>query len=95
MAKKRHKKIIDTRWIDTDKNDGKGNPNIRSRLVAKDFKGNSGIRFDLFASTPPLEALKILLAKTASRQKRQDDDADPKCLAYFHGLCAGHTSTPP
>ena len=35
-------------------------PEYRSRLVAKDFKLDK--RNDLFAATPPLEALKILIS---------------------------------
>ena len=37
---------------------------IRSRLVAKEIEGND--RPDLFAATPPLEALKLLIYFTAS-----------------------------
>ena len=46
-------KIVDTRWIDTDKGD-ETRPNYRSRLVGKEF--NTGAEDGLFASTPPLEA---------------------------------------
>ena len=43
-------KIVDTRWIDTDKGD-KQNPKYRSRIVGKEF--NTGQEDGLFASTPP------------------------------------------
>ena len=46
---------VSVRWVDTNKGrDGK--LEIRSRLVARDFKGNDKGRDDLFAETPPLEA---------------------------------------
>ena len=50
---------IGTRWVDVNKGDD-GKPEYRSRLVAKEIKTNK--REDLFAATPPLEALKILLS---------------------------------
>ena len=50
---------IQTRWLDINKGD-KVHPDYRSRLVAKDFKKDR--RMDLFAATPPLEALKMLLS---------------------------------
>ena len=57
-------KIIDTRWIDINKGD-KQRPNYRSRLVAKEF--NDGTQPDgLFAATPPLEALRLLLSEAAT-----------------------------
>ena len=56
---------------------------IRSRLVAKEIKVNEPL--DLFAATPPLEALKILLSFTTS------EIHSGRCLmhndvsrAYFH-----------
>ena len=54
------------RWIDTNKGSGE-KPNYRSRLVAKDFRGNEPDREDLFAAIPPLEAKKILFAQSAIR----------------------------
>ena len=36
-------------------------PNYRSRWVGMEFKVNDG-RDDLFAATPPIEALKALIA---------------------------------
>ena len=40
------------------------NPNIRSRLVAKDFKTEN--MPELFAGTPPLEALRIICSEAAT-----------------------------
>ena len=44
---------------------------IRSRLVARDFKGKHNDRDDLFAGTPPLEAQRMLSSRAATR-KRDD-----------------------
>ena len=59
------KKIIPTRWVDTNKGD-KTKMDIRSRLVGKGIKRDA--RVDLFTATPPLEMLKVLInvcARTA------------------------------
>ena len=53
------KKPVAVRWLDVNKGDSV-NPEYRSRLVAKDFKDSK--REDLFAATPPLEALNILFS---------------------------------
>jgi hypothetical protein len=58
-AKSLGQTIIGTRWIDTNKGDAT-TENYRSRLVAQEFK-NKAISA-LFAATPPLESLRILLA---------------------------------
>ena len=50
---------ISIRWIDINKGDAE-KPNYRSRLVAREI--NTHKRDDLFAATPPLEALKIILS---------------------------------
>ena len=50
---------IKVRWIDINNGDAHA-PEYRPRLVAKDIKKDN--REDLFAATPPLEALKILLS---------------------------------
>ena len=51
------------RWVDTLKSDG-----VRSRQVARDFKGGDNDRDDLFAATPPLESKRMLLSKAATRK---------------------------
>lgn len=55
------------RWIDVNKGDEE-TPNYRSRLVAKESRSDGGIgeAEELFAGTPPLEALKILLSEAAT-----------------------------
>ena len=62
----RGKKVISTRWVDTNKGDEK-NPDYRSRLVGREIKKDS--RMDLFSATPPLEVMKLLLSTAAQGQK--------------------------
>ena len=54
---------IGVRWVDVDKGFGVH----RSRLVAKDFKPRSKIndKEGLFAATPPLELVKMIIVKAA------------------------------
>ena len=63
---------VSTRWVDVDKGrDGKSE--IRSRLVARDFKVRGDSReFDVFASMPPLEAKRLLFRMAASGQSIGD-----------------------
>ena len=68
-------KFIKTRWIDVNKGD-KGNPKYRSRLVGKEY--NDGEGENLFASTPPLEALRLLVSITATTQR--DRKANRKAI---------------
>ena len=53
------KKIITTRWVDTNKGDSV-HPEYRSRLVAQEI--NTYKKENLFAATPPLEAKKMLMS---------------------------------
>jgi len=66
-ATRRGWKIIKTKWIDINKGDAE-HPLIRSRFVGKEF--NNGEVGGLFAGTPPLEALRLLLSRAASRGKK-------------------------
>ena len=56
-------KIIKTKWIDINKGDV-ANPIHRSRFVGKEF--NDGEVEGLFAATPPLEALRLLVSEAAT-----------------------------
>ena len=56
------------RWVDTDKGNGE-TWETRSRLVALDFKGGDKDRGFLFADTPPLEAVRMLFSKAATRRR--------------------------
>ena len=62
-AKARGWKVIKSRWIDINKGDD-NNPNYRSRMVGKEF--NIGELEGLFAATPPLEALRLILSWAAT-----------------------------
>ena len=58
---------IKTGWAET----GKGQPvkpNVRARWVAKEYKTHSGP--ELYASTPSLEALKVVLSEIATGERR-------------------------
>ena len=86
-AKKLGKKVITTRWIDTNKGD-KAKPDYRSRLVGREIKTDA--RLDLFAATPPLETFKYLIARCAMGQSRRNPlriaTIDIK-RAYFYAPC--------
>ena len=57
---------IKTGWAETDKGQP-GKPNVRARWVAKDYKTQA--RPELQASTPPLEALKVVLSEIATGKR--------------------------
>ena len=51
---------VSTRWVDVDKG-REGDSDVRSRLVARDFKvRGDGRELDVNASMPPLEAKRLL-----------------------------------
>ena len=54
------------RWVDINKGDDH-NPNYRSRYVGREFRGKDN-RDDLFAATPPIEAIKMLISLAASQK---------------------------
>ena len=54
---------ITVRWIDINKGDQE-HPNYRSRIVAREI--NTCKRDDLFAATPPLEGMNVILYMTAT-----------------------------
>lgn len=56
--------IIDVRWLDVNKADFGLTPDVRSRMVAKDFATTA--RDDIFAGILALEAVKLLLSLVAS-----------------------------
>ena len=79
-------KIIDVRWIDTNKGDSM-NPDIRSRLVGREF---NNMRDDsLYAATPPIEALRLVLSDAATMdpkepRKRKEVMINDVRRAYFY-----------
>ena len=50
-------------WAETDKGQP-GKPNVRARWVAKEYRTHA--RPELYASTPPLEALRVVLSEIAT-----------------------------
>ena len=55
-------RVVSVRWVDTNKGT-EDKPEIRSRLVARDFNGGwDKDREDLFAATPPWELKRLLLS---------------------------------
>ena len=57
---------IKTGWAETDKGQP-GKPNVRARWVVKEYKTHA--RPELYASTPPLEALKVVLSEIATGER--------------------------
>ena len=56
-------KIIGVRWVDVNKGDSE-EPEYRSRLVGREF--NVGKDDALYAATPPLEALRLIISHAAT-----------------------------
>ena len=78
-------KIIGVRWVDTLNAD-----DVRSRLVAQDFKKGKGQCDEMFAPTPPLLASRWLCSQMASGNGRGPGN---KCLmaldfskAFLYGM---------
>ena len=65
--------LVGVRWVDTNKGDHK-HLNYRSRLVAMEFRRKQVAT--IFAATPPLEAVRLLLAILTSRQPRRLDKGE-------------------
>ena len=73
---------VDTKWIDTDKA-FEGEPmQIRSRIVAREFKSDDPP--DLYAGTPPLEALKAIISIAANHKETFSIMHIDVSRAYFH-----------
>ena len=65
-VKKRGGKMIRGRWIDSNKGDS-ACPDYRSRFVGKEF--NVRVDPELYAATPPLEALELLLGHVSANKR--------------------------
>ena len=57
---------IKTGWVETDRSQS-GKPNVRARWVTKEYKTHA--RPELYASTPPLLALKVVLSEVATGKR--------------------------
>ena len=64
------KKPLKGRWVDVNKG-GHDNPDVRSRWVAKEVNTYRTDAF--FASTPPLEAMRLILSAAATKRKRGEE----------------------
>ena len=63
-------RVISTKWVDINKGDqDQKAPNYRARLVGRELKLDS--RLDLFAATPPLDAIRIICSLCANNQYGQ------------------------
>ena len=78
---------IIVRWIDVNNNDV-DQPNYRSRLLAIEI--NTSKREDLFAVTPPLEALNVILSSAASSNKREILNVVHGAINCAHWAPDGH-----
>ena len=79
---------IETRWIDINKGDDE-NPSYRSRWVAKDFR-RAWVE-TVFAATPNIESVRLLLASAANTCKTTGNLKGNTCVmiidisrAYFY-----------
>eukprot|EP00973_Karenia_brevis_P065120 9041800-Karenia_brevis.AAC.1 len=60
---------IQMRWVDTNKAHMKGKFEVRSRMVARSFKGGDKDRDDVFAETLPLEAKRMLMSRAVTSRR--------------------------
>ena len=80
--------FVRSRWVTSNKGDY-ANPDLRARLVACEV--NKGDRQDAFyASTPPLEAKRILFSRLAQERVRDGKKLRISVIDirkdYFHGI---------
>ena len=66
MQRMKGGKVIGVRWVDVNKGDSE-KPDMRSRLVGQKF--NAGKIDELYASTPPLEALRFVISTPSGEQR--------------------------
>ena len=86
---------IELKWADINKGD-ELHPKYKSRIVAKEIKTDN--RPELFAATPPLEFIKHLISRCASRQRRAKPPANDTGYQQGSLLCTsdqGHLHRAP
>ena len=66
----REGKVIGVRWVDVNKSDAT-DVHYKSGLVGREF--NIGRDDALYAPTPPLEDLRVIVSYAANRQRQKDD----------------------
>ena len=83
-VKARCGRVIQGRWVDTNKGDSTA-PDYRARFVGEEFK--TGIDPTLYAATPPLEALKLIMSQAnGSRSNGILTMLSDVKRAYFNAL---------
>ena len=83
-------RVVSVRWVDTNKGTAEA-PDIRCRLVARDFNCGDRDREDLFAATPPWELKRLLMSHavdTRGGRRRKVLLIDVK-KAHLYPLCKG------
>ena len=75
---------IGVRWVDIDKGD-RDRPNYRSRLVAKHYSQERDD--DLYAATPPIESLRIVVSAATTGNKEKAIMVNDVSTAYFYAPC--------
>ncbi|CAE7525656.1 unnamed protein product [Symbiodinium natans] len=68
-------KVIPTRWVLVNKGDSKS-PSYRARTVAKEVKGHKPSEVGFYASTPPTESLRALIAVASTNPEYVMDFVD-------------------
>ena len=75
------RKPLGGRWVKVNKGDAR-TPVVRCRYVAKDFANGKNDEF--FAATPPLEALRLLLAHVAGQSRAEKISVVDARKAHLH-----------
>ena len=83
LARTGHKPI-GVRWVDIDKGD-RTRPKYRSRLVAKQYRQQKDD--DLYAATPPIEALRIVVSSATTGSREKVLMVNDVSRAYFYAPC--------
>ena len=73
---------VDTKWVDTDKAFERKPMQISSRMCAREFQSDD--RPDLYAGTPPLEALKAVISIAANNKEMFSIMQIDVSCAYLH-----------
>ena len=84
VGRKLENHIVKARWVDINTGD-RTDPNYRCRLVKEEI--NTYKREDLFAATPPFEALKIVLSMVALNNRGEVLMVNDVSRAFFHAKC--------
>ena len=81
-------KLVRTRWVMCSKGDEQ-KPDVRARLVACEI--NNYKTDDVFASTPPLDANRMLISQMATQRRHPNGELLERSFvdvkkAYFNGI---------